>query len=170
MLPQEQGSRDRAASSANAASQNRRSLPRASHACQWCRQKKAKCDQQRPCSTCIKQNVDCVYGIRRRNGRKRNVQVQSQAREDIAGGQVQSPSQRSALSTQDETTWSETAARAQDSARLGTYNLASINLLVLGTLIFEPSLYTPDIVGPRRRRSRRRQPAHLWHRILRDVI
>ncbi|KAH7074057.1 fungal-specific transcription factor domain-containing protein [Paraphoma chrysanthemicola] len=116
MLPQEQSSGDGAASSANPALQNRRSLPRASHACQWCRQKKAKCDQQRPCSTCIKQNVDCVYGIRRRNGRKRN--VQGQAREEILIGQVQSPLQRSSLSRQDETIQSETASRAQDSACL----------------------------------------------------
>jgi hypothetical protein len=45
-----------------------------------------------------------------------------------------------------------------------------INLLVPVTLTFEPSLYTPGTIGPRRRRSRRRQPAHPWHRVLRDVI
>ncbi|ENH74716.1 Activator of stress proteins 1 [Fusarium oxysporum f. sp. cubense race 1] len=31
---------------------SRRNLPRASHACQRCRAKKAKCDQQQPCANC----------------------------------------------------------------------------------------------------------------------
>ena len=47
----------------------RRNLPRASHACQRCRAKKGKCNQQQPCSNCIKYATSCVYGIRRKNGR-----------------------------------------------------------------------------------------------------
>lgn len=50
----------------------RRNLPRSSHACQRCRAKKSKCNQQQPCSHCIKHATTCVYGIRRRNGRSKN--------------------------------------------------------------------------------------------------
>ncbi|KAK5000131.1 hypothetical protein LTR66_000956 [Elasticomyces elasticus] len=46
-----------------------RNFPRASHACQRCRAKKGKCNQQQPCSNCIKQATACVYGVKRRNGR-----------------------------------------------------------------------------------------------------
>lgn len=47
----------------------RRNLPRASHACQRCRMKKEKCNQQHPCSNCVKHASSCIYGVRRRNGR-----------------------------------------------------------------------------------------------------
>ncbi|KAH8179350.1 fungal specific transcription factor domain-containing protein [Sarocladium implicatum] len=49
-----------------AATLSRRNLPRSSHACQRCRLKKAKCDQQQPCSNCIKYAQDCTYAPRRR--------------------------------------------------------------------------------------------------------
>jgi len=55
----------------------RRNLPRASHACQWCRVKKAKCDQCQPCAHCVKHSVACVYGIRR----NRKSREQSQSRD-----------------------------------------------------------------------------------------
>ena len=42
-----------------------RFVPRASHACQTCRLKKARCDQQTPCSFCQKHSVNCVYSLRR---------------------------------------------------------------------------------------------------------
>ncbi|KAF4340676.1 activator of stress s 1 [Fusarium beomiforme] len=58
---------------------SRRSLPRASHACQRCRAKKAKCDQQQPCANCVKHECDCVYGLRRKNARATNVAVVSHA-------------------------------------------------------------------------------------------
>jgi hypothetical protein len=48
---------------------SRRNLPRASHACQQCRAKKGKCDQQQPCSRCVRHAVTCVYGLKRKNGR-----------------------------------------------------------------------------------------------------
>ncbi|CAG9956816.1 unnamed protein product [Clonostachys rosea f. rosea IK726] len=51
---------------------SRRNLPRASHACQRCRVKKAKCDQRQPCANCIKHSHECTYGLRRRNARDRN--------------------------------------------------------------------------------------------------
>ncbi|KAH6954597.1 fungal-specific transcription factor domain-containing protein [Fusarium avenaceum] len=52
---------------------SRRNLPRASHACQRCRAKKAKCDQQQPCGNCVKHSHQCTYGLRGRNGRDRNL-------------------------------------------------------------------------------------------------
>ncbi|KAI3572751.1 fungal-specific transcription factor domain-containing protein [Fusarium oxysporum f. sp. albedinis] len=54
---------------------SRRNLPRASHACQGCWAKKAKCDQQQPCANCVRHEWDCVYGLRRKNGRASNVSV-----------------------------------------------------------------------------------------------
>ncbi|KAF2659393.1 hypothetical protein K491DRAFT_591111 [Lophiostoma macrostomum CBS 122681] len=51
---------------------SRRNLPRASHACERCRTKKAKCDQRQPCANCISHAEQCVYGLRRRNGRLKN--------------------------------------------------------------------------------------------------
>lgn len=48
---------------------SRRNLPRASHACQRCRVKKAKCDQRQPCANCIKHLHECTYGLRRRSER-----------------------------------------------------------------------------------------------------
>lgn len=40
-------------------------VPRASRACQMCRLKKTKCDQQNPCSYCQKHAVDCFYSSHR---------------------------------------------------------------------------------------------------------
>lgn len=57
----------------------RRNHPRVNHACQRCRTKKAKCDQQRPCLTCVKHTADCEYGIRKRSGRKKQLAYQSNA-------------------------------------------------------------------------------------------
>ncbi|KAG5769323.1 hypothetical protein H9Q72_003417 [Fusarium xylarioides] len=54
---------------------SRRNLPRASHACQRCRAKKAKCDQQQPCANCVRHEWDCVYGLRRKNARPSTVSV-----------------------------------------------------------------------------------------------
>jgi hypothetical protein len=44
---------------------SRRHLPRALHACQLCRIKKARCDQQEPCSNCRARSSTCVYPPRR---------------------------------------------------------------------------------------------------------
>ncbi|KAI5204549.1 hypothetical protein E4T39_03579 [Aureobasidium subglaciale] len=49
-----------------------RNLPRASHACQRCRTKKGRCNQQRPCSTCVRANSACVYGERRKTNKNRD--------------------------------------------------------------------------------------------------
>ncbi|KAH7113458.1 fungal-specific transcription factor domain-containing protein [Dactylonectria estremocensis] len=56
---------------------SRRNLPRASHACQRCRAKKAKCDQRQPCGNCTKHSQECTYGLRRRNARERNIHIPS---------------------------------------------------------------------------------------------
>jgi hypothetical protein len=48
-----------------------RNLPRASHACQRCRLKKGRCNQQHPCSSCVRAGVSCLYGEERRKRRKR---------------------------------------------------------------------------------------------------
>jgi hypothetical protein len=42
-----------------------RFVPRASHACQTCRLKKTRCDQQTPCSFCQKHSINCVYSLNR---------------------------------------------------------------------------------------------------------
>lgn len=51
---------------------SRRNLPRASHACERCRVKKAKCDQRQPCSNCVKHFQECIYGLPRQSGRNRD--------------------------------------------------------------------------------------------------
>ncbi|EUC41784.1 hypothetical protein COCMIDRAFT_60969, partial [Bipolaris oryzae ATCC 44560] len=48
-----------------------RNCPRVSHACQRCRAKKAKCDQQQPCLNCVKHAAHCEYGIKRRSRQKK---------------------------------------------------------------------------------------------------
>lgn len=47
-----------------------RNLPRASHACQRCREKKGRCNQQQPCSSCIRVDAVCVYGEKRKKRRR----------------------------------------------------------------------------------------------------
>jgi hypothetical protein len=69
---------------ANSNSSGRRNLPRASHACQWCRAKKAKCNQQQPCSNCVKHSIDCEYSIRRRAGRKKSSYTQERVYRDTS--------------------------------------------------------------------------------------
>lgn len=42
-----------------------RYVPRASRACEMCRLKKTKCDEQSPCLYCQKHSVDCFYSSHR---------------------------------------------------------------------------------------------------------
>jgi hypothetical protein len=49
-----------------------RNRPRASHACQRCRAKKAKCDQNQPCSNCVRYSSACVFTPGNRGGRRRD--------------------------------------------------------------------------------------------------
>lgn len=85
-----QGSRDLASETPNPTTLGRRNLPRASHACEWCRTKKVRCDQQQPCVNCIKHSIHCEYGTQRRSGRKELHRIQSKARERSLGGDEQS--------------------------------------------------------------------------------
>lgn len=47
-----------------------RNLPRASHACQRCREKKGRCNQQQPCLSCIRVDAVCIYGEKRKKRRR----------------------------------------------------------------------------------------------------
>lgn len=78
-------------SSDDPATLSRRNLPRASHACQWCRKKKAKCDQRQPCSNCIKHSNNCVYGVKRKNARRRTSRTESQDLNETSETQFPAP-------------------------------------------------------------------------------
>lgn len=113
-------SRDHTASN-NPASPRRQNLPRATHACQWCRVKKAKCDQQQPCLNCTKHSVNCEYGIRRRNARTRITRVQSQAVVERVGRQDHFQSPAPAQRSPDEPPGSQTPERPRESAHRGKF-------------------------------------------------
>lgn len=49
------------AESSDAAADRKRKRPRAARACDLCRSKKYKCDEQEPCTQCRKQNIPCKY-------------------------------------------------------------------------------------------------------------
>ncbi|PSN73822.1 hypothetical protein BS50DRAFT_287 [Corynespora cassiicola Philippines] len=117
MSQPEQGSRESATSS-NHTTFSRRNLPRASHACQRCRAKKAKCNQRRPCSNCIKHSVECEYGIRRRNARNSSISARSQPREHLNRQErVRSPV--SGQRYQDEPIRCESSGRTQGASHSG---------------------------------------------------
>ncbi len=50
---------------------------RPTYSCIRCADRKVKCDQQRPCSACVKHNVDCVFNPSR-PPRKRQKRVKDQ--------------------------------------------------------------------------------------------
>jgi hypothetical protein len=58
------------------------SLPsRATYSCIRCSGRKVKCDRQRPCSSCVKHNVECVFNPSPPS-RKRNKHVKQQVLTD----------------------------------------------------------------------------------------
>jgi hypothetical protein len=59
-----------------------RNLPRASHACQRCRLKKGRCNQQHPCSSCIRAGASCTYGEERRKRRRKGDQPEGSVEQD----------------------------------------------------------------------------------------
>jgi hypothetical protein len=59
-----------------------RNLPRASHACQRCRLKKGRCNQQHPCSSCIRAGASCIYGEERRKRRRKGDQPEGSVEQD----------------------------------------------------------------------------------------
>lgn len=62
---------------ATAAPNSLRKPSRPTYSCVRCADRKVKCDQQRPCSACVKHNVDCVFNPSR-PPRKRQKRVQDQ--------------------------------------------------------------------------------------------
>jgi hypothetical protein len=60
------------------ATQGPRNRPRASHACQRCRARKAKCDQSQPCSNCVRYSSACVFTPGNRGGGRRNTNARNQ--------------------------------------------------------------------------------------------
>ncbi|KAK9444773.1 Zn(2)-C6 fungal-type DNA-binding domain protein [Metarhizium brunneum] len=96
-----------------------RNLPRASHACQRCRAKKARCDQRQPCANCIKHLEECTYGLRRRNNRSRNSRAPSLDRPGAESPQRRLPTLPSARDGRDEPPrGSQTLEHSQESDRV----------------------------------------------------
>lgn len=92
----------------------RRSLPRVDHACQRCRAKKAKCDQQQPCRNCVKHSIDCEYGIRRRGGRRKQLIARD-------GPLTQSPHTPIIAPCSRRTEGKELLEEPEETSRSGTY-------------------------------------------------
>ncbi|THY81232.1 hypothetical protein D6C95_09188, partial [Aureobasidium pullulans] len=79
----------------------RRNLPRASHACQRCRTKKGRCNQQQPCSTCIRAGSACVYGERRKRTKNTDSRVTSEGLEHDTEMQASYQTEDRPVSTRD---------------------------------------------------------------------
>ena len=62
---------------ATAASPSSSMPSRPTYSCVRCADRKVKCDRQRPCSACVKHNVDCVYNASQ-PPRKRHQRVKTQ--------------------------------------------------------------------------------------------
>jgi hypothetical protein len=107
----------------NSSSSGRRNLPRASHACQWCRAKKAKCNQQQPCSNCVKHSIDCEYSIRRRGGRKKSSYTQERVYRDTSERESAPTSPASTVTGHTRPSESTPLEQPQGRAVSGTYKL-----------------------------------------------
>lgn len=64
-----------------------RNLPRASHACQSCRMKKARCDQRQPCTYCVKHFLTCIYTAKRKRAPAKQKGTLSPARHENSDAQ-----------------------------------------------------------------------------------
>ena len=62
-----------------------RNRPRASHACQRCRAKKAKCDQSQPCSNCVRYSSACVFTPGNRGGGRRSTNTRDESSSQVQG-------------------------------------------------------------------------------------
>jgi hypothetical protein len=113
---------------ASFSSNSRRNLPRASHACQWCRAKKAKCNQQQPCSNCVKHSIDCEYGIRRRAGRKKSNYIQERAYIDTSERESAFPSPASTLMGHNRQSEGKLPRQPQEMAPPSTHKLLNFLL------------------------------------------
>lgn len=65
----------------SAAVSSSRTPARLTYACVRCADRKVKCNRERPCSTCVKHNVECVYNASTQP-RKRHKRVKVQALAD----------------------------------------------------------------------------------------
>jgi hypothetical protein len=75
-----------------------RNRPRASHACQRCRAKKAKCDQSQPCSNCVRYSSACVFTPGNRGGSRRNTSTRDKSFNQDQHARHSDPTQASQLS------------------------------------------------------------------------
>lgn len=106
---------------------SRRNLPRASHACQRCRAKKARCDQRQPCANCTKYIQECTYGPRRRNGPDRRAANSRQRGRERGNTPENSLSLHCTPDNQDETLeHSGNLEKLHGPARTGLSNLSCI--------------------------------------------
>jgi hypothetical protein len=130
MVEAEHGSRD-LTSTSSPLSRSRRNLPRATHACQLCRAKKAKCDQRQPCSSCLKHSVQCEYGVRRRKPRNKNYRGQIRDRENAVDRPNQLPCPASDRKSRDEPLGGEMPGPTQgpDASGMSLFLPASVLLI-----------------------------------------
>lgn len=54
--------------------------PRSTQACERCRQRKVKCNGQRPCPACLCHRAECIFGSQERRGRKRQASASPKAK------------------------------------------------------------------------------------------
>jgi hypothetical protein len=150
----------------NPTPRSRRNLPRVSHACQRCRAKKAKCDQQQPCLNCVKHAVDCEYGTRRRSGRKK---------QQAYRGTTETPGARPspAVSSRSRCRPDESELREDSHATAlsGTSSRSFFQAPGASTLLtLDKRFRAQDLVRRWLRRSRRHKPAHSGDRVLRHIL
>jgi hypothetical protein len=127
-------------------SSSRRNLPRASHACQWCRAKKAKCNQQQPCSNCVKHSIDCEYGIRRRAGRKKSNYTQERAYRESSEREGALPSPISTITGHNRPNDSMPLRQAPERAPSGMHKLLTFLLFAKMLLTLNPRLRASDSI------------------------
>lgn len=139
---------------------SRRNLPRSTQACQRCRLKKAKCNQQQPCTNCTKYGQECTYALRRRTARE------SSSRNGTSSAHVGvSPTLPSPWSGRDESVQHMSREKSTPSERLCkclSMSLERISPFCM-LLITAPSCR-------QHRRCGRREPTHQWDRVLWHLI
>ncbi|EXM04554.1 hypothetical protein NOF04DRAFT_18514 [Fusarium oxysporum II5] len=59
------------------------SRPRVAKACETCRRRKRKCDGSSPCSSCLKNNIECVYVLERPKRKQRDSELVSNLEDQV---------------------------------------------------------------------------------------
>ncbi|KAJ0135581.1 hypothetical protein HZ326_21405 [Fusarium oxysporum f. sp. albedinis] len=59
------------------------SRPRVAKACETCRRRKRKCDGNSPCSSCLKNNIECVYVLERPKRKQRDSELVSNLEDQV---------------------------------------------------------------------------------------